>query len=78
MNRSRFDVYEAKDGFRWRLLAGNGKVIADSGEAYVTRSGAIRAIKSVRRTIYSISLGEAALRGGMMNMSEAESKLFVN
>lgn len=30
-------VYRAKDGWRWRLVAPNGKVTADSGEAYKRR-----------------------------------------
>jgi len=30
-------VYFAKDGWRWRLTAANGKIIADSGEAYIRR-----------------------------------------
>jgi uncharacterized protein YegP (UPF0339 family) len=32
--------YEAKDGWRWRLRAPNGKVIADSAEAYTEKRGA--------------------------------------
>jgi uncharacterized protein YegP (UPF0339 family) len=30
-------VYEAKDGWRWRVKASNGNVVADSGEAYENR-----------------------------------------
>lgn len=30
-------VYKAKDGYRWRLTASNGRILADSGEAYVRR-----------------------------------------
>jgi uncharacterized protein YegP (UPF0339 family) len=29
-----FVVRKAKDGFRWRLKSRNGKIIAESGEAY--------------------------------------------
>ena len=35
--RARMVVYFAKDGWRWRLTAANGKIIADSGEAYIRR-----------------------------------------
>lgn len=28
------EIYRAKDGWRWRLWAKNGRVIAESGEAY--------------------------------------------
>jgi uncharacterized protein YegP (UPF0339 family) len=30
-------LYKAADGWRWRLVAPNGKVLADSGEAYTRR-----------------------------------------
>lgn len=29
-----FQVYKAKDGFRWRMWAKNGRLVAESGEAY--------------------------------------------
>lgn len=29
-------IYKAKDGYRWRLVAANGRIIAESGEAYST------------------------------------------
>lgn len=31
MKQPRFEVYEAKDGWRWRLKARNGRILADSG-----------------------------------------------
>jgi uncharacterized protein YegP (UPF0339 family) len=39
----KFEIWEARDGWRWRFLAKNGKLIAESGEAYSSRSGAVRA-----------------------------------
>lgn len=45
------EVYEAKDGWRWRLLSGNDKIIADSGEAYSTASNARRAIRKIIKEI---------------------------
>lgn len=30
-------LYKAKDGWRWRLVAPNGKLTAESGEAYKRR-----------------------------------------
>lgn len=45
-------VYPAADGFRWRLLAGNNRIIAESGEAYKTERNALRAAKNV----FSISV----------------------
>lgn len=47
----KFQIYPAKDGFRWKLLADNNKIIADSGEAYVSQGNAHRAVKTVRKAI---------------------------
>lgn len=41
------EVYPAADGYRWRLKAANGRIIADSGEAYAKRGNAARAAKCV-------------------------------
>lgn len=48
---ARFAPYRAKDGWRWRLLAANGLVVAESGEAYATRAGCRRAIARVRELV---------------------------
>jgi len=37
MRSSKFAIYKAKDGYRWRLKAKNGKIIAEGGEAYKRR-----------------------------------------
>lgn len=50
MNSPRFQTYRALDGWRWRLLAGNGRIIA-TGEAHTRRRDAQRAITTVRRAI---------------------------
>ncbi len=44
----KFEVYQAKDGFRLRLKAGNGEIVA-SGEAYSTRAGAHKGCEAVAR-----------------------------
>jgi len=45
-----FQVYEDNAGeWRWRLVAPNGNIIADSGEGYVSKQGAQRGIDSVKR-----------------------------
>jgi hypothetical protein len=36
-------VYHARDGWRWRLTARNGNIIADGGQAYSARWRAKRA-----------------------------------
>jgi uncharacterized protein YegP (UPF0339 family) len=43
----RITVYQALDGHRWSLTAGNGKIVAESGEAYSTRSRARRAAEAL-------------------------------
>lgn len=34
-------IWRAPDGWRWRLLARNGRIIGASSEAYRTRAGAM-------------------------------------
>lgn len=44
-----FELYEDRAGrYRWRLLASNGEIIADSGEGYATKSAARDAIGRIR------------------------------
>lgn len=45
MKHSRFVVYQDRAGlWRWRLLAANNRIIADSGEGYASKSNAMRAV----------------------------------
>lgn len=47
MSRSpRFEVYQARDGWRWRLRAANGRIVA-TGEAHTRKADAIRAAASL-------------------------------
>ncbi|MFB6085436.1 MAG: HVO_2922 family protein [Halodesulfurarchaeum sp.] len=47
--RQTFEVYEDSAGqWRWRLVAPNGNIVADSGEGYRSKQGAKRGIESVR------------------------------
>jgi len=44
-----FQVYEdAADEWRWRLVAANGEIVADSGEGYVSRRNAREAAERVQ------------------------------
>lgn len=48
----KFQVYRDRaNEYRWRLIAPNGKTIADSGEGYYDRAGAKRATENVRLRI---------------------------
>ena len=58
MSAYRFQVYEAADGWRWRLLAGNNKVIA-SGEAHTRERDARRAAANVSMTCRAIYFDKA-------------------
>jgi uncharacterized protein YegP (UPF0339 family) len=45
-----FDMYKDQKGeFRWRLVAENGKVVADSGEGYQSKEHCKDGIGSVKR-----------------------------
>jgi len=49
-NGATFEVYRDRaDEWRWRLVARNGRIIADSGEGYTSKQGAERGIESVKR-----------------------------
>jgi uncharacterized protein YegP (UPF0339 family) len=46
----KFELYKDKSGeFRFRLKAGNGEVIATSGESYTTKASALNGIDSIKR-----------------------------
>ncbi len=49
-----FEVFRDSAGeWRWRLVATNGQVIADSGEGYGSKQGVRRGIDSVKRNAAS-------------------------
>lgn len=52
MKKPTFIPYRAKDGWRWRLLARNGRIIAESGEAYTRKRDALRALDTVYLAIF--------------------------
>lgn len=51
---SKGHLYEAEDGYRWHLRAGNGRIIAESGEAYTTPKKAQDAFSKVFGGSYSL------------------------
>ena len=44
MRRPKLIGYRARDGWRWHLRAANGRIIAESGEAYSSRCAVERAM----------------------------------
>lgn len=54
-----FELYEDKGGeWRWRMIASNGRIVADSGEGYSSKSGARSAIKNVQSDASSAALAD--------------------
>lgn len=48
-NKMKFTLYQgARREYRWRLSAGNGRVIADSGEGYSRRANCERMIDKMK------------------------------
>ena len=54
---SKFEVFESKNGYRWRLKAGNGEVVA-TGEEYDTKAGAKKGCEAVQRAAASAEIVE--------------------
>lgn len=75
MKRPRFRVYQAKDGFRWQLLAANNRLIAESGEAYTRKASAERAVKAVR---LAVARSSAQTVGKVFVVSEQHGKRTAN
>jgi uncharacterized protein len=44
----RYEYYNSAGQWRWRLQAGNGRIIAHSGESYVNKADCLAAIKLVK------------------------------
>jgi uncharacterized protein YegP (UPF0339 family) len=56
----KFEVYRDKAGeYRWRLLASNGQLTADSGEGYTRREDAHRAIAALLTAINDVVIVDA-------------------
>lgn len=48
----KFHIYRDHVGhYRWRLVARNGKTVADSGEGYKRRASCLRTLESMTRHI---------------------------
>lgn len=48
MRVAKYEIYEAQDGWRWRLKSANGEIVA-SGEGYVRKQGALAGVQAHRR-----------------------------
>lgn len=53
----KFEIYEDKAGqWRWRLVAKNGRTVADSGEGYHSQGNVRRALKAWRHQATSATV----------------------
>lgn len=58
--KPKFEVYPARDGWRWRLKAANGRVVA-SGEGHSRKADAERATRTVMSTVLALRFPMTAL-----------------
>lgn len=56
---SKYEWYKTSDGYRWRLKAANGKIVA-SGEGYKRKRGVLDGIAAHRRAAQSALVVEVA------------------
>ncbi|MFB6102052.1 MAG: HVO_2922 family protein [Haloplanus sp.] len=55
-----FELYQdSASEWRWRLVATNGNIVADSAEGYASKQGAKRGIRSVKRIAPDADVREA-------------------
>lgn len=54
-----FEVYaDAGGNYRWRLKSSNGQVTASSGEAFSSKSSAVRAAEAVKASVATAEVKE--------------------
>lgn len=54
----RFEIYQDNAAFRWRLLASNGQVIANSGEIYARREDVHHAIVALQASVITARIAD--------------------
>ncbi len=54
---SKFELYQSKNGYRWRLKSGNGEVVA-TGEEYSSKEGAKKGCEAVQRAASNADIVE--------------------
>jgi len=58
---AKFELYkDARGEFRWRLVASNGQMIANSGEGYKSKDSAKSGIESVKKNAASAAIEDKA------------------
>jgi uncharacterized protein YegP (UPF0339 family) len=59
MKTAKFEVYQADDGWRWRLQAANARIVA-SGEGFTRKRDAVRACEAVAKAVLQGGAGSIA------------------
>lgn len=63
-NDPRFELFVDNAGeWRWRLVASNDEIIADSAEGYASKQGAERGIRSVKRVAANAAIYDTSDSG---------------
>lgn len=57
----RADVYQANDGWRWRLRSRNGRIVAESGEAYSSQRKVLDAMARLWQAGRDLTISDALL-----------------
>jgi len=53
----KFQVYQDAEGkWRWRAVANNNRIVADSGQGYTTRGDTFKAIRRFMQLTHSASI----------------------
>jgi Uncharacterized conserved protein len=51
---SHYELYkDARGHWRWRLIASNGRTVADSGEGYHNKNDCLSGLNLVKRSLYA-------------------------
>lgn len=75
MKRSTFEIYrDSSLQFRWRFVASNGRILADSGEGYKRRRSAVAGILALERTIEAAPIVDVPLTDPQKRQIEADFK----
>ena len=56
----RFELYRSGRQFRWRLRSGNNRIMATSGESYVSKAGCRSAIETIQVEVASAAIEDLA------------------
>lgn len=77
----KFEIYKAADGWRWRLKAANGEIVA-SGESYKNKGDCVTCVETIQAnaadayvvTIASVRVSKSSKSVGLQNCGQCRSK----